>query len=90
MKLDAYIAIGIAFLTAVSLGLAQEDSYKYVDPVVRFWLVLGTGAVVQGLHALSKFRDGTFQKYVENLRRQAEANKTGVASVVTDTVEPKP
>lgn len=63
--LDGCLAVGIAFLTALSLGLAQEDSYKYVNPVLRFWLVLGTGAAVQGLHALSKFRDGTFTKHMD-------------------------
>lgn len=76
MFLDGCLAVGIATLTALSLGLAQEDSYKYVNPVLRFWLVLGTGALVQGLHALSKFRDGTFTRHNDAKERKAIADDT--------------
>src|SRR5688572_17542398 len=76
MFLDGCIAIGIAMLTALSLGLAQEDSYKYVNPVLRYWLVLIVGAVVQGLHALSKFRDGTFSRHMDAKEKRKIASDT--------------
>lgn len=88
--LDASLAVGIAVLTALSLGFAGEESYKYLNPYVRFWLVLCVGATVQGLHALSKFRDGTFQRQKEIAVRQEEADKSGVASAVVNTVKPNP
>lgn len=89
-SLDAGIAVGIAFLTAMSMGFASKESYEYVNPFVRFWLILCIGATVQALHALSKFRDGTFQRHTDVEKRQMEADKSGVASTVSSTVQPKP
>lgn len=89
-SLDAGIAVGIAFLTAMSMGFASKESYEYVNPFVRFWLILCIGATVQALHALSKFRDGTFQRHADVEKRQMEADKSGVASTVSSTVQPKP
>lgn len=88
IALDASIAVGIAALTALGMGLAQKESYEYVNPYVRFWLVLGVGVTVQGMHALAKFRDGKFQRYNDAIQRQEEANKSGVPIVVTNTVTP--
>lgn len=89
-SLDAGLAVGIAFLTALSMGFASKESYEYVNPFVRFWLILCIGATVQALHALSKFRDGTFQRHAERAVRQEEADKTGTSSVVVNTITPKP
>lgn len=88
--LDGAIAVGIASLTSLALSMSSEDSYKYVEAHLRYWLLVGVGVFVQGLHALSKFRDGTFQRHKETVVRQAEADKTGVSSVVVDTIQPKP
>lgn len=82
--------MGIAFLTALSMGFASKESYEYVNAYVRFWLILCIGATVQALHALSKFRDGTFQRNAERAVRQEEADKTGNSSVVVNTINPKP
>lgn len=79
--IDGVLAVGIAFLTAISLGLASEESYKYIDPYVRFWTVLIVGAFVQGLHALSKYRDNTFQRHLDKAEKDA---KNLVASTPTD------
>lgn len=74
--LDGFIAVGIAMLTAISMGLATEESYKYLDPTIRFWAVLVLGAIIQGAHALSKFRDRAYSRYMEGKERQQDANTT--------------
>lgn len=78
--LDGCIAVGIAFLTALSLGLSQEDSYKYINPVLRYWLVLAVGCVTQGMHALSKFRDGSFTRHMDAKERNQIAKETNVTT----------
>lgn len=88
--LDATIAVGIASLTSLALSMSSKESYEYVEPHVRWWLIVAVGFVVQGLHALSKFRDGTFQRHADVEKRQMEADKSGVASTVSSTVQPKP
>lgn len=99
MFLDGLIAVGIAFLTALSLGFAGEESYKYINPALRFWLVLFLGATVQGAHALSKFRDGTFSRYHDAKEKKAiaadteaklQAHPEGVATRQTVTEEVLP
>lgn len=87
--LDGCIAVGIAFLTAFSLGLAQEESYKYLNPAVRYWVVLGLGAVVQGMHALSKFRDGTFQRHTEAAERKEDLESGISKTTITEKTEKK-
>ena len=71
--LDGCIAVGIAFLTALATIFAGKESYEYVNPTFRFWLVLLLGATIQGMHALSKFRDGTFSRYSDAADRKANA-----------------
>lgn len=89
MFLDGCIAVGIAMLTAFSLGLAQEDSYKYMNSVLRFWLVLSLGSLVQGMHALSKFRDGTFQRHNDAKERRAIADETTGTVETTSVIKEK-
>lgn len=63
--LDGCIAVGIAMLTALSMSFATDDSAKYVDPALRFWMIVFIGSTTQGLHALSKFRDRSYSNHVE-------------------------
>lgn len=75
MFLDGCIAVGIAFLTAIATGFAGEESYKYIHPGARWWVVLLLGATVQGMHALSKFRDGTFGRHLDAVQRKQVADE---------------
>lgn len=81
--IDASTAIGIASLTSLALSMASKESYEYVNPYVRFWLIVVIGVAVQGLHALSKFRDGTFQ------RNQDEEKARLPVGGDTDNLPPK-
>jgi len=70
--LDGCIAVNIAVLATMSMYFSTEEAAKYIDPQVRFWLLLGVGCSLQGMHALSKFRDGTYGRHVEVRRLEAE------------------
>lgn len=73
---------------SLSLSLSSKESYEYINPYLRFWLILIVGMLVQAGHALAKFRDGKYQRQEDQIQRQSEADKTGVPQVKVDTVTP--
>ena len=73
--LDGCIAVNIAVLATMSMYFSTEEARAYIAPAVRFWLLLGVGCSLQGMHALSKFRDGTYGRHVEGKRLEAEEIK---------------
>lgn len=73
--LDGCIAVNIAVLATMSMYFSTDEAAKYIDPAVRFWLLLAVGCSLQGMHALSKFRDGTYGRHMEGKRLEAEETK---------------
>lgn len=73
--LNGSIAVCIAVLTALNMSFATDESAKYINPELRFWLLISIGSIIQGLHALSKFRDDSYGKHVEVKRLEAEEFK---------------
>lgn len=70
--LDGCIAVHIAVLATMSMYFSTDEAAKYIDPEIRFWILLAVGCSLQGLHALSKFRDGTYGRHMEGKRLEAE------------------
>jgi hypothetical protein len=62
--LDGCIAVLIASMTALNMSFATDDSAKYVDPTIRWYVLVFIGTLIQGLHALSKFRDKTYSAHM--------------------------
>lgn len=71
--------------------MSSKESYEYVEPHIRYWLLVGVGFFVQGLHALSKFRDGTFQRHTEAAERKEQEDAGTRTTTVSErvTVESK-
>lgn len=63
--LDGCIAVNIAVLATMSIYFATDEAAKYIDPAVRFWLLLAVGCSLQGSHALAKFRDRAYGKHMD-------------------------
>lgn len=64
--LDGCIAVSIAILTGLNMSFATDDSAKYIDPAWRFWFLVTIGSGIQGMHALSKFRDRSYGHHMDN------------------------
>jgi len=73
--LDGCIAVSIAMMTAVNMSFATDESAKYIDPAVRFWLLILIGSSIQGMHALSKFRDRAYGTHMDNKADEEEESK---------------
>jgi len=73
--LDGCIAVNIAVLATMSMYFSTDEAAKFITPAIRFWLLLGVGCSLQGMHALSKFRDGTYGRHMEGRRLEAEELK---------------
>jgi hypothetical protein len=50
----------MAALAAIQTDLGSEESYKYMNPQWRFWIILTIGALLTGFNALKAFRSMTF------------------------------
>ena len=72
-----------SFLTALLTYLATEESYKYVNPVVLFWLKVSIGSTSSSIQAIVAYRN---QQYSKHLTQMA-ANSTGNAQV-TEPAKP--
>lgn len=70
--LDGFIAVHIAVLATMSMYFSTDEAAKYIEAETRFWILLAVGCSLQGLHALSRFRDGTYGRHVEGKRLEAE------------------
>lgn len=51
-----YTAFGSGILTY----LASEESYKYINAGLRFWMIMLIGSSIGGFNALKAFRSMTF------------------------------
>lgn len=60
---DGFLLCVSTFLTALLTGLAQEEAYKYCNPVVLFWLKLGVGCTSGSMQALVAYRNQQFAKH---------------------------
>lgn len=84
--LDGCIAVAIAVMTAINMSFATDESAKYIDPALRFWLLICVGSSIQGMHALSKFRDRAYSHHMDNKAdpRADELVRETVARAVAD------
>jgi len=73
--LDGCIAVNIAVLATMSMYFSTHEAAEFMSPGIRFWLLLVVGCSLQGMHALSKFRDGTYGRHMEGRRLEAEELK---------------
>lgn len=64
--LNGCIAVNIAILATMSMYFSTDEAAKYIEPQVRFWLLLAVGCTLQGMHALSKFRDRSYSDHMDN------------------------
>lgn len=78
--LDGCIAVNIAVLASMAMYFSTDDAAKYIDGAVRFWLLLSVGSTLQGMHALSKFRDKTYTNHMEAKKELAEQTATATST----------
>ncbi len=71
MYIDGLIVFLVAGLTSLSLGFTNDDAYKYVNPVLLYWLKLSIGSTASGLVALQSFRNNVFADH----RKQVESKR---------------
>lgn len=55
-----WIYFAIAFLQQWNTSLATDDSAKWIEPQLRFWLISSGGAFVQGLLAIKMVMSDAF------------------------------
>jgi len=73
---DGCLLVVSTFLTGALTGLAQEEAYKYVNPVVLFWLKLGIGCTSGSLQSLVAYRNQQYAKHQTQLAANAAAQTT--------------
>jgi hypothetical protein len=61
-------AVGAAFLTYIS----SEEAYKYINPLVLFWLKAGVGSMMAGFNGIKAYRSMAFARHVEQDKKEKE------------------
>lgn len=68
-----YTALGGALMTYLS----TEETYKYMDPKTRFWVIALIGSTVTAFNSLKAFRSMTFGRHVgEQQDKEQNEQKT--------------
>ena len=65
MFVDALLLTVSAFLTAVLTYMSTEEAYKYVHPIVLFWMKVSIGSSSSAIQALVAFRNKQFADYIK-------------------------
>ena len=63
--IDGLLLMVSAFLTAWLTYISTEEAYKYVNPVVLFWIKVGFGSSSSAIQALVAFRNKQFAEYLK-------------------------
>lgn len=71
---DGLLVFLIGVLTSLSLGMTNDDAYKYVNPFILFWSKVIIGALASGLVTLQSFRSKVFAQHqqAKELAKQPE------------------
>lgn len=86
--LDGALYVMIATLGVMEATFSSEDSYKYVNIYVIFWLkhILGWG--LAAVSALAMFRNKAYGEHVK-AQQEKKALEDGNTTVITETKESK-
>lgn len=60
VTIEGFLYWYTAFASGLLTYLASEESYKYLDPQVRFWAIAFLGSTVTGFNAVKAFRSMTY------------------------------
>lgn len=59
---DGFLLFSIAVLTTWDGLMASDEAVKYVNPIVRFWLLFVVGGFASGLVAVNGYRNMRYGK----------------------------
>lgn len=76
---DGFLLCLSSFCAAILTYLATEEAYKYVYPVILFWLKVTLGSTSSTISALVAFRSKVYSQHLQ----QVKADVSGVAQTVT-------
>ena len=76
VTVDGTIAVLVAMLIALQTYLSNDDIYKYMAPMLIFYLKMIIGTIAAGLTALQYFRSKAYAEHREQKDKQNEKNST--------------
>lgn len=80
VNIDALLYTYTAFGGALITYLSTDDSYKYIDPITRFWTIAIVGSSISGLNALKAFRSQTYGRLAEQQQKEKDAKENSVTN----------
>ena len=87
VTVDAVLWVSIALFTTMQSMLSNDDSYKYIDARVLFWMKFGVACAGSSAAALKAFRSTTYSQHIS--AQAKPANVSGVETVpVTEPQQP--
>ncbi len=61
--IDGTLYVAVQMLTVLSTQFATDESAKYVDPAVLFWVKIAIGELAAGVLALKMFRSTSYSDH---------------------------
>lgn len=84
--LDGALWVIIAMGQAAIGRLGSEDAYKYIDPILLYWVKFGVEIVTQGATGLKMFRSTSYSKHVDDVQALKDAAPGSPSTEATKTV----
>lgn len=76
---DGFLLVLSSFCAAILTYMATEEAYKYVNPILLFWLKVALGSTSSSISALVAFRSKVYTQH----QQQVKADTSGQPQTVT-------
>lgn len=84
VHVDGVLYICIAVFGFLQTYFGSDDTYKYINPFVVFWILAVVGTLGAAAGALKMFRSNTYNEHLQE-KKEEQGQSTTVTTVETKT-----